>query len=98
MPDKNGKATENEIRKAIKDYLEWNKWFVIVMYQSVLSLKGIADLYCIKEGISLWLEIKKPKGKQSQKQIDFEADIKAKGGYYYVVRSVDDTIEILKEI
>lgn len=81
---------ETDIQKAVKEYLQWNGWFVFKNHQSLGSYKGIADLYAIRAGRSVWIEIKKPEGVQSQDQIEFEADIKAHGGEYIVARSVDD--------
>ena len=98
MPDSKGNPTETEIRNSIKKFLEWNKWFVVTMYQSALSYKGIGDLYAVSHNVNVWFEVKKPKGKQSQYQKDFERDIKEHGGNYFVVRSIDDVVNALKFI
>jgi len=56
--------------------------------------KGMADIHAtlIVEGIpvSVWLEVKTKKGKLSANQKAFQKSIEAAGGYYYVVRSIDD--------
>ena len=56
--------------------------------------KGMADIHAtlIVEGIpvSVWLEVKTKKGKLSANQKAFQESIEAAGGYYYVVRSIDD--------
>ena len=56
--------------------------------------KGMADIHAtvLVEGIpvSVWLEVKTKKGKLSANQKAFQESVEAAGGYYYVVRSIDD--------
>ena len=56
--------------------------------------KGMADIHAtvLVESIpvSVWLEVKTRKGKLSANQKAFQESIEAAGGYYYVVRSIDD--------
>lgn len=59
------------------------------------SLKGVADIIVIKNGTAIFLEVKRPKGKQSDEQVDFENMAKKNGAQYYVVTSIDDVIKIL---
>jgi len=42
------------------------------------------------------LEVKSPKGKQSQSQIEWQKKFEKIGGKYYIIRSVDDVMEILE--
>lgn len=90
------KLKESQIQRAIKDYLQYTGWFVFKIQQGALSYKGIADLCAVKNGRTLWIEVKKPKGKQSEYQVQFQADIEEHGGEYMIARSVDDvmTLEI----
>jgi hypothetical protein len=46
----------------------------------------------------LWLEVKAPTGKQSDKQKEFEKEVLDEGHDYFVVRSIDDVEKILKEL
>ena len=56
--------------------------------------RGMADIHAtvLVEGIpvSVWLEVKTKKGRISDNQKAFQESIEAAGGYYYVVRSIDD--------
>ena len=56
--------------------------------------KGMADIHAtvLVEGIpvSVWLEVKTKKGKLSPNQKAFQESIEAAGGFYYVVRSIED--------
>ena len=98
MPNKKGLPTETEIQYGIKQYLEIKGYFCFKNHQSFGSYKGIADLFAIKGNKNLWIEVKTPKGKLSQYQKDFRDDIQKHGGYYFVAKSIDDIIEIVKLI
>ena len=56
--------------------------------------KGMADIHAtvLVESIpvSVWLEVKTKKGKLSANQKAFQESIESAGGFYYVVRSIDD--------
>ena len=63
--------------------------------------KGMADIHAtlIVEGIpvSVWLEVKTKKGKLSANQKAFQESIEAAGGFYYVVRSIDDVDMVIQQ-
>jgi Holliday junction resolvase len=90
------KATESDIQKAIREYLQWNGWFVIKIHQSLGSYKGIADLYALKNGRHVWIEVKTDRGRQSEYQEQFEQDIRDHGGRYIVARGIEDIEKYLK--
>lgn len=87
---------ESEIQAQIKEYLQWKGWFVFKIHQSLGSYKGIADLYAIKGGRGIWIEVKTPDGSQSQDQVYFQQDIEAHGGEYLVARSIEDVDRFLE--
>ena len=60
--------------------------------------KGSPDIFLIYQGKPIALEVKTPKGKQSEAQIEFEENIDLAGGYYFIVRSVDEALEILDQL
>ena len=88
---------ESGIQNAIRDYLRRQGWYVVKIHQSLGSFKVIADLHAIRDGRSLWLEIKTPRGKQSEHQAAFGCAILAHGGEYLVARSVEDVEMYLRE-
>lgn len=58
------------------------------------SMRGVPDIILIKDGFFVGLEVK-PKGKyQSAEQKEFERACKEAGAEYYVIRSIDDLIEV----
>ncbi len=87
---------ESDIQSEIRDYLTWRGWFCFKNHQSLGSYKGVADLYAIKDGRSIWIEVKTPKGKMSQHQQRFKEHIEAKGGEYMVATSIEDLQEVEK--
>ena len=90
MAVKQPKITESDIQAAIKEYLQWHGWFVVKIHQSLGSYKGIADLYALKDGRHVWIEVKTEKGRLSEYQEKFKRDVTAHGGRYIVARSVED--------
>lgn len=58
------------------------------------SMKGIPDIIIIKDGQFIGLEVKRPKGKQSEFQIEFQKRCEENGGKYFVVTSIDDVKSI----
>ena len=64
--------------------------------------KGMADIHAtlILAGIpiSVWLEVKTKRGKLSPNQLLFKDSVEAFGGFYYVVRSIEDVESALREV
>ena len=58
------------------------------------SLTGVPDIILIKDGKFWGLEVKRPKGKQSPNQVEFEERCKKAGGEYHVVTSLEDINKI----
>jgi len=56
---------------------------------------GVADLTFVKEGRVYFLELKQPKGRQSDNQKDFEAESIRHGAPYAVAYSFDEAVAIL---
>lgn len=84
---------EGAIKQHVKQYLKIRGWFIFSILQGMGAYKGIADFYIIKDGRGVWLEIKTPKGKQSEHQIKFQADIEEHGGEYLVCRDLQELID-----
>ena len=87
------KITENDVKRQVKDYLSLKGWFHFHIMQGLGSYRGIPDIIAIKDNRVLFLEIKKPTGKQSQYQKEFEDNITSQGGEYVLVRCLEDLIE-----
>jgi len=97
---------EKEIQLAICDYLAYKHYFfwrqnVMPIYDKdhframpKYSKNGLPDIFLIKDGQFIGIEVKRPKGKQSENQIIFERECKQNGGKYHVVTSLDDIVAL----
>lgn len=86
---------ERDIQLAIKTWLQYSGWYVVKIHQSLGSHRGIADLYCIKGGRNVWIEVKTLAGRLSVHQEKYRAEIEAHGGEYIIARGIED-VQILK--
>lgn len=89
------KITENDIKKQVKDYLSLKGYFHFYLLAGMGAYKGIPDIIAIKNNRVLFLEIKRPGGKQSEHQKQFQVDIEGQGGEYYVIMSLEDLIKVI---
>ena len=90
------KITESDIQRQIREYMQYHGWFVIKIHQSLGSYKGIADLYALRDGKHVWIEVKTPKGRLSEHQERFREDVGRHGGVYMVARSIEDVSPLCK--
>jgi hypothetical protein len=64
--------------------------------------KGMADIHCQvlvnNIPVSVWLEVKRKRGKLSMYQEAFKDSVQAAGGYYFLVRSIEDVELALAEV
>jgi hypothetical protein len=81
---------EVDIQNAQREYLEWNGWFVIRHQQSLGSHKGLSDLTAIKDGWTVYIEVKTTTGILSEDQKDFRDHVISHGGTYIIGRCVED--------
>jgi hypothetical protein len=58
-------------------------------------LAGVSDLICINNGEVLFIELKDYKGKQSEKQKEFEKSIISQGHKYFIIRSLEEFKKIV---
>lgn len=92
-------VSEAQTQKAIREYLEYNKWKIHKLTIPRYSKgKGLPDLLCLKGEILLFAEIKSPTVyyKATKEQEQFFEDLRKvrhlKGG---VFRSIEEVKEIL---
>ena len=87
---------ETIIRKAITDALKVSGWDVTYHLQGVGSRKGFPDLTAMKNGRTVYIEVKTETGRQSEHQKAFEQICKAHGCTYIVARSLKDIQDLLE--
>ena len=81
---------ETKIKHQVKDYLRLKGWFVFHNLAGLGVYPGISDFIAIKNGYTVFVEIKTPKGCQSRNQMTFENDVRKQNGYYIVLKSLED--------
>ena len=89
---KSEKAIQTEIIK----YLRSEMFLVFKLSDHFYS--GLPDIYCCRDGVSYWLEVKNESGKLSMLQAYEIKQINEHGVYAGVVRSVEDVKKIIKEV
>ncbi len=87
-----GRPKEGDVLSVCRNYLKKWGWKVYRHQQGMGSLKGFPDLTAIRDGITIYVEIKthNPRSKQSDDQIKFELEITKFGGLYMVARGIED--------
>jgi hypothetical protein len=67
------------------------RWFVR------FGRPGMADILAVAQyGTRLvWIEVKAPKGRQSEDQGRFQAEVEAEGMTYILARSLEDVMKVL---
>ena len=89
---------ESYILNQVRDILRMDGWDVTRHQQGMGSRRGFPDLTALKDGKTLYIEIKTRTGKQSAYQVEFEKICRAHGGTYILARSVDDIKPYLTSI
>jgi len=86
---------ESIIKVHIRTYLQKLGWYYRAIAANQFTRGGIPDAFAIKNGVTLFIEVKSEKGKLSPEQIQTGSEINSHGGNYIVARSVEDVIEYL---
>ena len=87
---------ETIIRKMITDALRVSGWDVTYHLQGVGCRKGFPDLTAMRNGKTVYIEVKTETGRQSEHQKEFERICIAHGCTYIVARSLKDVEDLLE--
>jgi hypothetical protein len=88
---------ETIIKNQLKSYLDYCGFFRYHNMAGMGCYSGLSDMVIIKNGIVIFVEVKKIKGVQSENQIEFEKKIINAGGNYVIVHSVEELDKYLSE-
>ena len=86
---------ETYIRRSISETLRRAGWDVTYHLQGVGCRKGFPDLTAMKDGRTIYIEVKTATGRQSDYQKEFERICIKHGCTYILARSVKDVSELL---
>ena len=87
------KIKESEVKLMVRKYLTIKGWFHFPIVQSIGSFRGAPDIIACKNGQILFIEVKTPRGKQSEYQKEFQRNIEAQRCKYLLVRDLDDLVD-----
>lgn len=88
------RVTETDIRRQIQDYLRLTGFFVYYNLQGLGSFPGLSDLVAVKNGRVVHIEVKTPRGRQSERQKQFQQRLEEAGGKYVVARGIEDVMSL----
>src|SRR5882762_7269684 len=93
---------ESDTQRAILDYLALKRIFHYRNNSGAFKdaqnhfyrfgALGSPDIICVILGIFVGIEVKAPKGKQSEHQVEFQRQLELAGGKYILAYSLDDVI------
>lgn len=87
---------ESKIQASILKYLKDEGYFT---FKTIINNKaGIPDIYALKDGVNVFIEVKRPGGRVSQIQSYTHSKIREKGGNIIVVDTLCDLKEKLKDL
>ena len=100
---------ETQLKNNILDWLKYNKIFSWLnntqgnynsktnsYYKNNRLLAGVADIICLHKGLSIFIECKIGKNKQTAMQILFQKNVEKNGGIYLLIYKLDDVINFFK--
>lgn len=94
---------EAEIQKQILDYLALKRIFHYRQNSGAfmrddhfyrMGATGAPDIVCVIAGQYVGIEVKAPKGKQSDHQKEFQKKLEAAGGKYVLAYSLEDVLGV----
>lgn len=98
------KSTGNELVRACEHYLTLKKVFHYRNNSGAMKVReggfirfgavGSPDIIAVVDGRYVGIECKMGSGRQSPAQKEFQQALEQAGGQYFLVRSIDDLIEI----
>lgn len=101
------KLREADILRTILDYLRVHRIFHFRLNTGAMKIDkryvtfgkvGAPDIFVVHRGQCLGIEVKGPKGKQSQAQWEFAERLTVAGGLYVVARCIEDVDAKLRQI
>ena len=85
---------ESAILRAVRQHLRSQGWYTIRHQAGLGSHPGLSDLSAVREGVTIYVEVKTAAGRLSEAQESFSRDVQAHGATYLLVRSVDDVAAV----
>lgn len=87
------RITEAMVKQQVVDYLSIRGFFSFPLRAGLGSYKGLPDRIAHINGEVVYLEIKKPGGKLSEHQRDFQEQCDRDRIHYFVIHNLEELIE-----
>ena len=87
------KITEHDLTKGIRNLLRTCGIWHYKAWQGMGSMPGVSDIIGCHKGKFFAIEVKRPDGKPTDNQVQFQLRVREAGGIAFIARSVDDVID-----
>lgn len=94
---KSPQIRERDVLAACRSYLRVKGWFCCRIHQGLGCMPGIPDLVAMRDGITIWIEVKAPRCHQSAVQVQWQQYAEQAGALYVVVRDVQELVDMIAE-
>lgn len=107
MPKSTEKPTQHAVMQylGLRGILHWRNQSGVIIRdlgykKSVINMgmAGSPDIFALHEGTLYGFEIKDIKGRQNPNQVSFEKRFTDAGGRYYVIRDVQQVVDIFGKV
>ncbi len=93
--DRQPTQLESDLQSDIIDFAHVRGWFAVKIVSP--SRRGIMDVYCLRNGRHVWIEVKVPGEEPTEQQAKVASEMKAHGATdVYWVDSLEQARKILK--
>ena len=87
---------ETALKAGVKEWLSLHGWLHYPLAESRYGVKGLPDRIAVKNGRTVYIECKSPRGELSEWQQVRQREITEAGALYLLVRDLDD-LEVLEK-
>lgn len=84
--------THSDLQRQAKEYLQWNGWEVFHHQAGLGTYPGFSDLSALKNGRTIYVEVKAGKDRLSKAQKEFKRKVEDQGGVYIEYRTLEDLL------
>jgi len=86
---------EKTIQSQILNRLKNSGWFA---FKTIISNKaGMPDIYCVRQGRHVWIEVKQANGRTSPIQDHIHNELKQQGAEVYIIKSLEELDNVLND-
>jgi len=88
--------TEAAITKQILAYLKAEGWYTWKVHGGPLQKSGMPDIMTVKDGRTMWLEVKRPGGRITRLQFYRMEELREAGHEGWFVKSLEECQDVIE--